>query len=190
MTIKESAKKTWKFLWHSDSPWSWLTDLVIAFILVRFIIFPVLGLIFATSLPLVVVESGSMEHHGTFEDWWGRFGSWYPEHNITRSQFETFSFINGFDKGDIIVSQGEKEYHVGDVVIFKTPVQSTPIIHRIVSYNKNFQTFATKGDNNPSQLSAELAISKENIISKAIFRVPKVGWIKLVFVEAFRFILG
>ena len=189
MTLKQSAKKTWNFLWHSDSPWSWLSDLIIAFILVRFVVFPLLGMLLMTPLPLVVVESGSMEHHGTFEDWWGQFGLWYPEHNITKSVFKDFTFFDGFDKGDIIVTQGQEEYHIGDVVIFRTPVQSTPIIHRIVSYNKNFQTFATKGDNNPAQLGTEIAIKKEHVVSKAIFRVPKVGWIKLVFVELFRFFL-
>ena len=190
MTLKSSTKKTWKFLWHSDSPWSWLSDLVIAFVLVRFIIFPILGAVLATPLPLVVVESGSMEHHGSFEDWWGKFGPWYLEHNISREEFQNFSLTDGFDKGDIIISMGEKDYHIGDVIIFRTQGQSTPIIHRIVSYSDVTYTFATKGDNNPGQLYIEGTIKKENIVSKAVFKIPKLGWIKLGLVELISKVTG
>ena len=61
-TIKRGAKKFWVFIWESDSPWSWLANIILAFILIKFIIYPVLGLVLATSHPIVAVVSGSMEH--------------------------------------------------------------------------------------------------------------------------------
>ncbi len=188
MSYKKTAKKVWNFVWKSDSPWSWLTDLILAFLLVRFVIFPVLGLILATSLPLVVVESGSMQHNGLdFDDWWQERGQWYIDnHNITQTEFQEWPLSNGFDKGDVIITRGKKEYEKGDIIIFTIQVQNTPIIHRYLNYDKNWQNFQTKGDNNPDQLIYEKAIKKNEILSSAWIRIPKIGWIKLIFVEAFR----
>jgi hypothetical protein len=44
-------------------------------------------------------------------------------------------------------------------------------------------SISTKGDNNAGQLAVEKEISKEKIVGKAIFRIPKAGWAKLFFVE-------
>jgi len=178
-------KDTWNFLWKSDSAWSWVADFVIAFLLVRFVFFPLLSLMLATSLPLVVVESGSMEHSGDpFGLWWAQKGQFYIDRGISEEQFKEYPFSNGFDKGDIIVSMGSKNYERGDVIIFKTD-QPTPIIHRVVYQNDDL-TFATKGDNNDYQLEQEKRISKDAIISKAVFKIPKLGWMKLFFVELIR----
>ena len=176
-------KDTWNFLWKSDSPWSWIADFAIAFILVRFVFFPLLSLMLSTSLPLVVVESGSMEHSGTpFGLWWSQSGQWYLDRGISEEQFQSFPFSNGFDKGDIIISMGSNNYQRGDVIIFQSTVQTTPIIHRLIYQNDDL-TFATKGDHNAVQLEQEKSIPKNAIISKAVFRIPKIGWLKLFFVQ-------
>jgi len=180
-----NLKDIWNFLWKSDSPWSWLTDFVLAFLIVRFVFFPLMSLTLGTSLPLVVVESGSMEHSGmNFDSWWAANSGFYESLNITKEQFQSYSLSNGFDKGDIIVSMGAKNYERGDVIIFSTPSQSTPIIHRLMYQNEDI-TFATKGDHNPYQLPQEKSIPRGSIISKAVFRIPKLGWLKLFFVELF-----
>jgi signal peptidase len=72
---------------------------------------------------------------------------------------------------------------VGNIIIFNSNT-AHPIIHRIINVSQiNGQTvFATKGDNNPDQLYLEKQIPKDAIIGKAIFRVPKLGWLKLFFV--------
>ena len=62
MNTKDSFKKTWRFIWHDDSWASWFVNIIIAFILVKFLIYPGLGFILGTTHPVVAVISGSMEH--------------------------------------------------------------------------------------------------------------------------------
>ncbi|HII17071.1 TPA: signal peptidase I [Candidatus Woesearchaeota archaeon] len=54
--------KVWHFIWEEDSIASWLVNIVLAFILIKFIVYPGLGFAFGTSHPIVAVVSGSMEH--------------------------------------------------------------------------------------------------------------------------------
>ena len=55
-------KKIWRFIWHDDSLLSWIINVILAFVLVKFILYPGLGLILQTTHPVVAVVSGSMEH--------------------------------------------------------------------------------------------------------------------------------
>ena len=55
-------KKLWRFIWHSNSIWSWIANVIIAFVLIKFIIYPGIGLILGTSYPVVAVMSESMDH--------------------------------------------------------------------------------------------------------------------------------
>jgi hypothetical protein len=55
-------KKSWYFIWEDNSIWSWLVNIILAFILIKFIVYPGLGLIMYTSHPVVAVVSSSMEH--------------------------------------------------------------------------------------------------------------------------------
>lgn len=191
--MKEQSilKKSWNWLWHSDSILSWVIALVLAFITVKFIFFPALSIISATSLPLVVVESSSMEHPGSFvgnvigtqdnfELWWQEKGSWYEKSGIEEETAEAWPLNTGFDKGDIMIVYGRFEPEIGDVIIFNANTQH-PIIHRIVSIKDGM--IQTKGDNNAGQLPVERSISEEDIVGKAVFRIPKLGWLKLIFVE-------
>lgn len=192
-------KKFWGWLWHSDSIWSWLVALALAFIIVKFIFFPALSFIAGTSLPLVVVESSSMEHPGTlaggiiggitggviadsddFELWWQEKGAWYEEHGISREETEKWPLKTGFDKGDIMIVYGRFKPKVGDVVIFEANTKH-PIIHRIISTENG--TIETKGDNNSAQIPVEKNISENALVGKAVLRIPKIGWIKLIFVD-------
>jgi len=66
MTFNWSLRGIWNFLWNDNSLLSWIISLVIAFIIIKFIFFPILSLIFGSLMPLVVVESGSMHHSGNF----------------------------------------------------------------------------------------------------------------------------
>ena len=59
---KKVWKKTWYFIWESDSIMSWIVNILLAFILIKFIIYPGLGFVMQTSYPIVAVVSGSMEH--------------------------------------------------------------------------------------------------------------------------------
>ena len=110
-------KRFWKFL-KQDTWQSWLVSLVLAFVFIKLIFFPFLSWIFATPLPLVVVESCSMYHPDNFDSWWDRNEAWYGSHGINREEFEDFRFTNGLSKGDIILVSGRGEYNQGDVLIF------------------------------------------------------------------------
>ena len=57
-------KKTWHFIWEDDSVWSWIVNIILAIVLIKFIIYPGLGLVLGTSYPIVAVVSDSMEHSG------------------------------------------------------------------------------------------------------------------------------
>lgn len=183
-------KKIWRFLWESDSILSWIVDLILIFLIVKFIIFPIFSLILATPLPFVIIESGSMHHEGSFDQWFSLHGSWYLENGITLQEIKTWPWSNGLDKGDIVVVKGLKDYSYkkGDVIVFRTSKQRTPIIHRIIDIKieDNETFFSTKGDHNDGQWPYELSIRKEQVIGKATTRIPKIGWIKLAFVEIFR----
>lgn len=194
----------WDWLWHSDSILSWIVALALAFVTVKFIFFPILSLITGTSLPLVVVESSSMEHPGNIfgsvlrlernvELWWddeingARRGEWYEKRDISINEAKSWPLRTGFDKGDIMVVYGRFKPKVGDVIIFNANTQH-PIIHRIVKIKED-ETIETKGDNNNAQLPLEKNISKNAIIGKAVFRIPKLGWLKLIFVELGNFFI-
>ena len=168
--IGKKLREFWDWLWNSESWLSYIVFLVLIFIFIKLIFFPLLSLIFGTSLPLAIVESSSMDHHSlnlngqymlcdkTFsqeksfnlDEYWTACGLWYEKNfNITKEQFSSFKLKNGFRKGDIMIIIGKNtdKIKIGDVLIFQS-AQATPIIHRIVSLNP----IQTKGDHNPEQI--------------------------------------
>ncbi len=196
-TIKKYLGKLWYFIWEDESIWSWIVNLVLAFILIKFLVYPGLGLIFSTSHPVVAVVSGSMEHDDSFDDWWESLAycdgtkctqeQWYALNSIDKTYFQDFSFKNGFNKGDIMVLKGEeaKNINIGDVIVFQTISRSDPIIHRVVDIKQDGENyvFQTKGDHNYDSGNIDMDISEDNLIGKAVFRIPILGWIKIGFVE-------
>ena len=188
--LKDVLKKTWWFIWEDDSVWSWIVNIILAFVLIKFIVYPGLGLLFSTGYPIVAVVSGSMEHDGSFNNWWDPQQSWYVSRNITKEEFSDFRFKNGFNKGDIMVLYGKKpnEITVGDVIVFRSN-RPDPIIHRVVKrweINGKYY-FQTKGDHNSDSITSigldETNIPEDNLLGKAVFRVPLLGYIKIWFVE-------
>src|SRR3989344_1636735 len=149
--MKNKLKKIWRFIWKDDSIWSWLVNLVLAFILVKFIIYPGLGLLLGTGFPVVAVVSSSMEHSSNFNEWFNKNSDFYAEFGISKDNFETFPFKNGFNKGDIMILKGvdASDIIIGEVIVFKDG-KPDPFIHRVVSkWKDNKHHFQTKGDNNP-----------------------------------------
>jgi len=64
-TLKKAfkkARKFWHFVWNDNSPLSWVLALIISYLIIKFIFFPVLEFSLGTDFPLVAVVSGSMEH--------------------------------------------------------------------------------------------------------------------------------
>ena len=189
--IRKFFKRFWYILWKDNSLMGWIVSLVVIFVFIKLIFFPILGLATGTQLPLAIVESCSMYHNGNlfsnFNDWWTRHEVKYENFGINETQFSHFSFLRGFSKGDILFIVGTKpqNIHIGDVIVYNVG-QSTPIIHRVVNITQsNGQYyFSTIGDSNPGQISFENGINQNQIVGKAVFRiVPFVGWVKLVFFE-------
>lgn len=168
---RDFFRKAWYFIWYDDSLLSWLVNVIIAFILVKFIIYPGIGFLFGTTHPLVAVVSCSMEHNTNFDDWWTKRGKWYEENKIPKEEFNKFPFKNGINQGDIMVLKKGNKVDIGDVIVFTG--NQNPIIHRVVEKNNGFRT---KGDNN----STPDGITN-NVIGEAFFRIPYLGWIKIAF---------
>ncbi|HZX44475.1 MAG TPA: signal peptidase I [Candidatus Nanoarchaeia archaeon] len=196
--LKKKMKKLWWFIWEDNSIWSWLVNIVLAFVLIKFLVYPGLGLLFGTGYPIVAVVSGSMEHDGSFNKWWNTQADWYTENGIAKDEFSDFSFKNGFNKGDIMILYGKKaaNVNVGDVIVFKSARQNPrpdPIIHRVVKkWEKDGQTYyQTKGDHNPDSINGcsqneclfEGDIREDQYLGNALVRIPFLGYIKIWFVE-------
>ncbi len=183
--IGKDLKKFWNFIWNDDSLLSWVLNIIIAFVLVKFIIYPGLGLLLGTTHPVVAVVSGSMEHNGyTFNSWWEMNKGAYKQFNITKSDFGNYSLINGFNKGDLMVLGSAKNIKKGDVLVF-VGSGGEAIIHRVVSYqNLDGKIFVqTKGDNNPGSRFDEINITNDRFIGKTKFKIPYLGWFKLLFLK-------
>ncbi|MCK4589989.1 MAG: signal peptidase I [Nanoarchaeota archaeon] len=205
--IKVYLKKTWDFIWHSNSIWSWIVNIILAFILIKFIVYPLLGLILATSHPIVAVVSESMEHQGGFDQWWSTQDQWYQNMGISEQEFKTFPYQNGFNKGDIMVLYGKNpgKIKIGDILVFSSR-QPNPIIHRVVkkwSIDNEYH-FQTKGDHNKNSISNyvtnsgttisqdfagaieildETDITEDEIIGVGVIKIPLLGWIKVLFTD-------
>ncbi|MFT4343278.1 MAG: signal peptidase I [Candidatus Woesearchaeota archaeon] len=214
---KEYAKKTWHFIWHSDSILSWIVNIVLAYVIIRFLFYPGLGMLFGTSFPMVAVISGSMEHRITAQDsyhmptlcgitfenaqrsispnlYWEHCGSFYEEYNITQDKFSSFLFPRGFNKGDIIIIYGQdtKYLKIGDVIVFRSNVRAEPIIHRIIQIdevNGEF-VFTTKGDHNQALGPMDINIQESAVLGKGVFRIPYLGWVKIWFTDLVNLVAG
>ncbi len=193
---KSTFGKVWHFIWHDDSWLSWIVNIIIAFVLIKFIIYPVIGFIFGTGFPVVAVISDSMEHDGSFNDWWGTQSDYYGTEGISYDQFkEEFSFRNGFNRGDIMILFGGNfsKINLGDVIVF-TSSRPYPIIHRVIDIHddKEQRIVETKGDHNADQIVAigldESNIDKSEYLGKAVLRIPYVGFVKIWFAELMSFI--
>lgn len=185
-------KKVWHFIWEDNSLTSWIVNIILAFVLVKFVIYPGLGLMFGTSYPVVAVVSGSMEHDKqSFNQWWEQNSEWYLERGITKEQFQDFHFPNGFNEGDIMVLFGSKPQNIktGYVIVYEQHPDYPPVIHRVVSKTQDGTetVFMTKGDHNRIQDKEE--IIPEKVLGKAVVRIPYLGWVKIAFTNLIKIIM-
>ena len=183
-------KKTWHFIWEEDSIASWIVNIILAFVLIKFLVYPGLGLVFGTKFPIVAVVSGSMEHDSNFNSWWESQKQFYLDRNITEKEFSGFNFKNGFNKGDLMVLFGilPEKIKIGDIIVFRAGGPD-PIIHRVIEKQPNGGNyiFQTKGDHNQYQIKSiwldETNVSEQQIVGKSVLRIPYLGWVKIIFVD-------
>ncbi len=204
-TTLRTLRKFWHFFWHDDSLASFLLNIIVAFVIIKYLIYPGLGLVLGTPFPIVAVVSESMEHGlhrnlicgqqfenfpESFQSYWNTCGKWYEPRGISKKQFSTFPFQNGFNKGDVIIlwRAHPGNLRVGDVLVFQGD-KPQPIIHRIVKiWKEGDKTFyQTKGDHNRDSVNNgrfdESKISQERVYGKGVLRLPYLGWLKIIFVE-------
>ncbi|MFA5887929.1 MAG: signal peptidase I [Candidatus Nanoarchaeia archaeon] len=177
---KDLLHNIWFFIWEDNSIESWIVNVIIAFVLVKFVIYPLLGAMLGTSFPVVAVVSGSMEHNGlNFDEWWAEKQSWYENEGITKEMMIDYRMHNGFNKGDIIVLSGVKPEKIkpGDIIVYSTDRYKYPIIHRVIEANS--PSFRTKGDNNAGFDPSP--VDEKQVVGKAAFKIPLLGWIKILF---------
>ena len=187
MVNKEDFKRAWDYFWNGKGVIPLLLNVIVAFLVVKFLIYPGLGFIFNTDLPVVAVVSGSMSHNSLgFNDWWEQNSIWYDKREITKERFLSFPLTNGFNKGDIMVLYGTKieNIQVGDVIVYKSVSYAYPIIHRVVDIKSDFET---KGDHNSVPDSNR--VSDNQVIGKAILRIPYLGWVKVWFTNIFQAVI-
>ncbi len=205
--ILQYLKRFWRFIWYEDSISSWIVSVILAFVIVKFIIYPLLGLLLGTGYPVVAVVSGSMEHKavlsngkyeicgdkfGTkpemnFDLYWATCGSFYQDIKISKEDFGRFRFKNGFNTGDVMVIYGvkPKDIKIGDVIVFRSNIRKEPIIHRVIETKEanGKMIFKTKGDHNSNSGIDDTNIAEDRLIGKAVFKLPFVGYVKIMFVK-------
>jgi len=152
----ESLKKFWKFL-GEDSWASWGVSILLAFIVVKFIFFPGISFLLATPIPLVVVESGSLQHNlekdykAVSSDNYFHFNNvWTGQYNLCGqkySEYESFNFDkywnicgNWYDSRGFTKEQFEKMpfsngLYIGDIIVVWG--HSQPEIGDIIIFNAN-----------------------------------------------------
>jgi len=195
---KDRGKKLWHFLWYEDSLASWLVNIVLAFILIKFLLYPGLGLVLGTHFPVVAVVSSSMEHHPeNFDGWWAKSQDFYLSKNITEFDFMRFPFRNGFNKGDIMILAGAhpQELKRGTIIVYWSR-KPYPIIHRFIGVNTvgNTTYLMSKGDNNPGMIESfdlnEARIRPRQVVGRALLRIPYLGYVKIWAVNLFQLVAG
>ncbi|MFP4402947.1 MAG: signal peptidase I [Candidatus Woesearchaeota archaeon] len=219
---KSTFGKIWYFIWEDNSLLSWIVNIILAFVLIKFIVYPVIGFVLGTGFPVVAVISGSMEHKAVhpcidsdcsirdtstyricdeyfdekpktnFEFFWNSCGDFYENLGIVKEEFKNFHFKNGFNTGDIIVIRGIKpeNIEIGNVIVFAAS-KDYPIIHRVVDidFKDGVYYYTTKGDHNPEiDPILDTNIHQDNVIGKAFFKIPYLGWIKIGFVNFLEYI--
>lgn len=193
------VKEKWESIFPEGTARGWIGEVLIAFIVIKFLVYPALGLIFGTTYPIVAVVSGSMEHDGNFDNWWGFQEHLYSPLEISKEKFQTFPFKNGFNTGDIMILWGKDPNKIkqGDILVFWGD-RSDPIIHRVVNvWQEDGKIYTyTKGDHNQGSHPYETKIPVERMVgydkyekaSVAVLRIPYLGYVKILFVKILVFI--
>lgn len=193
-SIFNNYKKTKKFL-DSDSVFSIIANIVLAFLIVKFLLLPGLSLVFDTEFPVVAVVSESMQHDNpltksktSFDTWFLYHKSYYLKYNITKDDFLDFPQKNGFRIGDILLIYGKdfNNVEIGDIIVFEGGLKY-PIIHRVINITKDSNNenylLQTKGDNNQYSVDSvafsEISIPNEDYYGTAFFKIPYLGLIKI-----------
>ncbi|MGP8336933.1 MAG: S26 family signal peptidase [Methanosarcinaceae archaeon] len=181
-----SLKNTINIFKNSDKPWISLTRDILTVVLAVLIFASFFQIVFGMWIPMVAVESGSMEPHINVGD---------------------VIFIQSIHRTHIITNQPDNENYSsfgknGDVILYRPygMKDATPIIHRAMYYVEKgesmwtngppapFSGYITKGDNPVSNthfdqqgdISYHIPVKDEWVIGVARYKIPYVGYIRLL----------
>ncbi|NQZ84912.1 MAG: hypothetical protein HRU03_04275 [Nanoarchaeales archaeon] len=213
-------KKFWLYIWYDDSIGSYIANFAFAYVFIKFLLFPVLGLLLGTSFPIVAIVTGSMEHkvvQGSIcnnkiiasgvtsldeDEWWDHCGNYYVDNfNLTQDDFKNFEYSNGLDIGDVLILKGSEpeNIEIGEVLIFIPQdrnfyLTKGPVIHRVVNKWKDEDGkfhFQTKGDHNSKSFeNFENDIIEDNVLAVSAVRIPYLGYVKIVLTNVIFFVSG
>lgn len=97
------------------------------------------------------------------------------------------SMVPNLSVGDIIIVRGQDAYELSDIVVYRTPSYSKPIVHRIIGVKNGY--YITKGDHNnfadPGTIAPKEGIRASSIQGKVILVVPKLGYPKYLLSKLF-----
>lgn len=165
---------------------------------------PVVAIVSGSMEHKVVVSNKFPEICGSYQEetaklnldeYWSFCGPWYEDNvDISKEKFKDFDFKNGMNIGDVVVltRANPNKLEVGDVIVFiqKENPRKEPIIHRIVKIENTSSgiKIQTKGDHNRDSINVstrteyidEYDITEENLVGKALIRVPYVGYVKIL----------
>lgn len=78
--------------------------------------------------------------------------------------------------GDVLLAKSQEQYSPNDIVSYE--IEGITVTHRIVSIHKSSETlYEVKGDANT--FSDLALVSKEQIIGKIFYSIPKIGFLVL-----------
>ncbi len=206
-----SWRKLWWFIWKDDSFASLLLNIFIAIILIKFILYPLLGLILGTSFPVVAVVSCSMQHDAT-NCWADCYLKGQGDLNYCVNREKNLCGKNVGDTevkywnicGDWYVEKDISEtdfklfqqsngFNIGDIFVLRKADDVK--IGEVIVYNNKISNapiihrvvsikdgyYQTKGDHNSASFSFEDKIMKEQIYGKVLLKIPYLGWVKVAF---------
>ena len=172
MDMKKRLKKFWHFFWHEESIASYIVFFIVAYIILKYVAFPIFLFAFGLSDVTAVMTTSMVHTNPNFEN---TYYGWLETRNISREQTMDWPFQNGLQVGDAIFVKKVKkeEIQLGDVIVYYAPT-GVSIIHRVVNIEDSVYT--TKGDANPNPLSFENEIPLELIKGEAIYKIPFFGY--------------
>ena len=85
----------------------------------------------------------------------------------------------------VLLGKKSSEIRQGDVIVFKNDIRVEPIIHRVTSITRQGERylFTTKGDKNFDSYPFERDIVEDRLLGKAVFRIPLLGYVKIIFMD-------
>ena len=204
-------KKLWWFIWKDDSFASLLLNILIAIVMIKFVIYPVLGLILGTSFPVVAVVSCSMQH-GTTNCWADCYLKGQGDLNycvnkekvlcgktVESSNVDYWSICGDWyaereiSKENFKLFQQSNGFNIGDIFVLKKAGDIQ--VGDIIVYNNRISNapiihrvvgikdgyYQTKGDHNSASFPFEEKITGEQVYGKVLLKIPYLGWVKVGF---------